>query len=155
MRLAGFSYPTHDTWPTVQQPSFNSAGENKALYVHIRSRTPLNYCIVAAVVVSTRIPMRLQRSDLTAAVGSPSMFDHLHDTLRCDWLVFLIGLTTLGPNSYSLTICIPFHRRKQKTSRVIKHQRNHRGKQRSGTKNGAIPEQARVVVRRRERDKGR
>ena len=66
MRLVGFLYRTHNTRPTFQQPSFNSTGENKGSYVHSRSRTPLNYC-TAAVVVSTRIPMRLQRSDFTAA----------------------------------------------------------------------------------------
>ena len=56
---------------------------------------PLNYC-TAAVVVRTRIPMHLQRSDLTAAVDSPSMYDRPYDTLRCDCLVFLIAVTTLG-----------------------------------------------------------
>ena len=96
MRLVGFSYRTHNTRPTFQQPAFNSTGENKALYVHIRGRTPLNYCTAAAVVVSARIPMRLQRSNLTSAVDSPSMYDHLYDPPRCDWLVFLIELTTLG-----------------------------------------------------------
>ena len=118
MRLVGFSYRTHNTRPTFLPPLFNSTRERKALYVHIRSRAPLNYrTAAAAAAVATRIPVRLQRSDLTAAVDSPSMCDHLYDTLRCDWLVFLIEA-------------------------VIKKQRSdHRDMQRFGTKNGAIPQE--------------
>ena len=51
MRIVGFSYRTLNTRPTFQQASFNSTGENKALYAHSRSRTPQNYCTAAAAVV--------------------------------------------------------------------------------------------------------
>ena len=106
-----------------------------SLCTYITSRTPPNYCTAADVVVSTRIPMCLKRSDLTS--DSPSMHDHLYDTLRRNWLVFLIEVTTLG-RIHTLAI-IPFYWRKQKKCRIINPQMNYRHKLRSGTKNGAIP----------------
>ena len=56
------------TTTTFQQPPFNSPGENKASYVHIRSRTPLNYlALLNCCCNSTCISMRLRRPDLPAA----------------------------------------------------------------------------------------
>ena len=62
MRLVAYLYRTHSTRPTWQQPSSSSTAENKALYIHVRRRTTLNYCTpaaAAAAVVGTGIPMRL------------------------------------------------------------------------------------------------
>ena len=118
MRLVSLSYRTHSTRPTCQQPTFNSTGESKALYVDIRSRTPLNYwTATAVVVVSTGIPTRLTQQLL--AVESPSMYGHLYDTLRCYWLFFSYRTNNTRPNPYSPTIFIPFYWRKQKACRVI------------------------------------
>ena len=65
-----------DTINTFQQPPFNSICENKALYVYIRSRTPLNYCAAVAVVHVFQCASRDQTL-LQVAVDSPSTYDHL------------------------------------------------------------------------------
>ena len=102
MRGVGFSYHTH-TRSAFQQPSFNSTGENKALYAHIRSRTPLKYCTATAVVVCTSIPMCLQRSDLTAAVDSPSRYDHRQGMIPSD----VIGWFFLSNSLHSAEFILP------------------------------------------------
>ena len=96
MREVGIYYRTHNTRPTFQQPSFHSTGENKALYIHSRriNAFELLYCCYCSWYSYSNAPREI--TDLTAAVDSPSMDDHLYDTLRCNWLVFLVELTTLG-----------------------------------------------------------
>ena len=154
MRLDGFSFRTHNTRPTFQPPLFNSTGEIKALYVHAQSRTPLNYCTAAAVLgVSARIPMRLRRLDLPAAVDSPSTCDHL--LIPSDVIDFF-----LSNSQHSAEFILPLHSIVPAKTEDVPNNKTP-CKLITGICNDLVPrtarfpEKARLVVPRSERGKGR